>query len=43
MYNGDEDNAAHEARFNTNAAHIAEHNTKGESLQLGLNQFTDLS
>jgi len=43
VYNGDEEDAAHEGRFNTNAAHIAEHNSKGESLQLGLNQFTDLS
>jgi cathepsin L len=42
FYNGDEDQARR-ATFETNTQHIAEHNAKGESLQLGLNQFTDLT
>merc|ERR1711971_441411 len=42
FYNGDED-ASRRAQFEINTQHIAEHNAKGESLQLGLNQFTDLT
>jgi len=42
FYNGEEEDARR-AQFEVNAAHIAEHNAKGESLQLGLNQFTDLT
>jgi cathepsin L len=42
FYNGQEDDARR-ATFETNSRHIAEHNAKGESLQLGYNQFTDLT
>jgi C1A family cysteine protease len=42
FYNGQEDDARR-AQFETNTQLIAEHNAKGESLQLGLNQFTDLT
>jgi C1A family cysteine protease len=42
FYNGEEDDMRR-ATFETNSQHIAEHNAKGESLQLGYNQFTDLT
>jgi C1A family cysteine protease len=42
FYNGQEDDTRR-AQFETNSRLIAEHNAKGESLQLGLNQFTDLT
>jgi C1A family cysteine protease len=42
VYNGQEDDMR-KATFMTNLQHIQEHNAKGESLQLGFNQFTDLS
>jgi len=40
-YNGDE--ATHQAAFEANKALIEEQNAKGESLQFGYNQFTDLT
>jgi len=42
FYNGQEDDLRR-AQFETNRQHIEEHNAKGESLQLGFNQFTDLT
>jgi cathepsin L len=42
VYNGQEDDMR-KATFMTNLQHIQEHNAKGESLQLGFNQFTDLT
>ena len=42
-YNSDEDDAAHEAWYNANAIHIAEHNAKGDTFQLGVAQCNDLS
>jgi cathepsin L len=41
VFNGDEE--AHQATFESNKALIAEQNAKGESLQFGFNQFTDLN
>jgi len=41
-YNGQEEDARR-AQFEINSQHIAEHNAKGSSLQLGFNQFTDLT
>jgi len=43
VYNSDDEDAAHQAQFEINSAHIEEHNSQGESLQLGYNQFTDLT
>jgi C1A family cysteine protease len=42
VYNGDED-AAHQATFNSNMAKIAAQNALGEDLTFGINQFTDLT
>ena len=42
-FNGDKVNAAQEAWYIANATHIAEHNAKSETIQLGGTQFTNLS
>ena len=42
-YNGDKINTAREAWYSANATHIAEHNAKSETFQLGGTQFVDLS
>ena len=42
FYNGEEEDARR-AQFETNVQLITEHNSRGENLQLGLNQFTDLT
>merc|ERR1711904_585203 len=42
FYNGQEDDLRR-AQYETNAQLIEEHNAKGESLVLGINQFTDLT
>ena len=42
VYNGDKVNAEQQAWYIANATHIAEHNAKSETFQLGGTQFIDL-
>jgi len=43
IYNSDGEESQHQSQFEVNSQRIEEHNAKGESFQLGFNQFTDLS